>query len=352
MEAEMLPLFPDLPPSRPVFRSMDRVLFDDPFLAELVETPALLRLKCIGFLGAMDYVCFGNGSASHRRRHNRFDHSVGVAKLALLFAEIRELPLDEKRVLAAAGLLHDVGHGPLSHTLEPVFKREFDITHHHAGTNILYGQSAIGNLIPTIMKKYGVDLDEVNAMIEGVHDGPHAFLFSSPMNLDTIEGMTRCRSFFSASHTISPARKIVEEMALSNSFPTETLDTFWLLKNEIYNVFIHSSIGHVFDGLAQAYMAHEIDRFEPEDFLRTEGELRRREPSLFYLFSWFKKSSQRVRFRLPDAMFEYETSTPTRSFAIDTKVDLASSRDLSNRYRQTKTFRDISLSELLETEAV
>ena len=129
-EWERLPLFPHLPPCPSVLMNADEDLFADPFLTELLLSKPLQRLKDIGFLGALDYIKVSNGSDAHRRRHNRFDHSLGVAELALLYSDIRGLPRKETRVLAAAGLLHDIGHGPLSHTLEPIFKASFGANHH------------------------------------------------------------------------------------------------------------------------------------------------------------------------------------------------------------------------------
>lgn len=104
--------------------------FDDPFLARLAESVAVTRLKDIGFLGAIDYVRFGNEKQKDRQYFNRYEHSLGVAFLALNYSKAKDLSEYDSRVLASAGLLHDVGHGPLSHTLEPIFKKssEFLIT--------------------------------------------------------------------------------------------------------------------------------------------------------------------------------------------------------------------------------
>jgi hypothetical protein len=116
-------------------------VFDDPFLSALASCRAMLRMQNVGFLGAIDYLRHGNGPAPHRRRHTRYEHSVGVSTLAIIYGRVRELSQRERRVIAAAGLVHDIGHGPLSHTLEPVFREAFGIDHHTAGYNILKGNS-------------------------------------------------------------------------------------------------------------------------------------------------------------------------------------------------------------------
>jgi len=347
---EDLPLFPDLVPNEAVFRSERPDTFDDPFINELVSSGPIQRLKKIGFLGAIDYVVNGNGRETHRRRHNRYDHSIGVAQLAGHYAKIRELSLSETRLLMAAGLLHDVGHGPLSHTLEPVFKREFGVSHHQTGSQIIHGESPHEPEISNILAKYQVDLDEMNAYIECEHDGPHGYLFSSPINLDTIEGITRSRAFFTRSSTLIPALNIVAEIAKSDSLPTQTLDAFWQLKHEVYNVFIHHNLGLIFDGLAQAYMVSEIEKFKPTDFLWTEDKLRQKWPKLFHIFSWAQKSRLRLLYRVHDKLLDHELSVPKRSFFVDDTIELRNVDDLRLRYQQNKTMRSKVIRDLVETQ--
>lgn len=352
-EWETLPLFHDLPMFNPVYRSIDDYPFEDPFLMALNATTPIQRLKRIGFLGAIDYVRIGNGQQPHRRRHNRYDHSVGVTQLALRYSDIRELSTQERRVLAAAGLLHDIGHGPLSHTLEPIFKDSFGINHHKAGMDILRGHSPFGNEIPKVMSEFGIDLDEVASMIEGTHTGSNAYLFASPINLDTIEGITRSRSFVKRWDAGGDARHIVEEIALSNSLPTRILDNFWALKHEVYNLVIHNPWGLIFDGLAQAFMAHNIDSFKADDFMKTEEQLRHKQPVLFHIFAWAKVSKRRAYHRVsslvPD-LLEYELLAPQRSFEVDTSIQLDSVDALNKRYKQHKEHRMMTIGKLIQTE--
>ncbi len=158
--------------------------FLDSIVGALLSTPALRRLAGIRFLGAIDYVRHGSGRAGHRRRHNRLEHSIGVAWLADIYAREAELPHNRRQLLLAAALLHDVGHGPLSHTLEPVFEAEFGINHHVMTRRLITGDVPFGQEIPEHLAAAGVDLDEVLALIEGEHDGDIGFLFSGQINLD------------------------------------------------------------------------------------------------------------------------------------------------------------------------
>lgn len=352
-EWERLPLFPHLPPCPSVLMNADANFFADPFLTELALSKPLQRLRDIGFLGALDYIKVSNGSDAHRRRHNRFDHSLGVAELALLYADIRGLTRRETRVLAAAGLLHDIGHGPLSHTLEPIFKSSFGVSHHEAGLSIMYGETLLGREIPAIMAAYGIDLDEVLAMIEGKHEGEHSFLFSGPINLDTIEGISRSRMFAAKATRPFNPKRLVAMIAASDEWPAKAADDFWYLKDEVYNLIIHHPDGLLYDGLAQAYMSHGIDRFRPGWFQFTEERLRDREPTLFHIFAWARSSKRRAYRRiceLSPKIFEFEVKAPMRKFNVIEKVSVRGPMDLLARYTQSKSSRGVTIAQLVGSQ--
>jgi len=91
---------------------------DDPgdrLLLALIDTPELQRLRRIRQLGLA-------GLVFHGAEHSRFTHSLGAMHLARRILEaVRgqlELGPDERTAVLAAALLHDLGHGPLSHNGE------------------------------------------------------------------------------------------------------------------------------------------------------------------------------------------------------------------------------------------
>ena len=85
---------------------------------DLIDTAPFQRLRRVRQLGPA-FLTF------HGAESSRFTHSLGVlhlARLALGQLERRNPPLAEHRaVLYAAALLHDVGHGPLSHSGEEMY---------------------------------------------------------------------------------------------------------------------------------------------------------------------------------------------------------------------------------------
>lgn len=99
-------------------------------LRVVVDTPEVQRLRKVNQLGVADHVY---PSATH----TRFAHSIGVAHLGAetgrhLQKVQPELGVTDKDILclAIAGLCHDLGHGPFSHTFE-VFLRKWNVDWHH-----------------------------------------------------------------------------------------------------------------------------------------------------------------------------------------------------------------------------
>ncbi|AEH61674.1 metal dependent phosphohydrolase [Methanosalsum zhilinae DSM 4017] len=82
----------------------------------LCDTKRMQRLRRVRQLGTSNLVYPG-------ANHTRFEHSLGTMHLAgMLTNQIEEPGTDEKDELRAAALLHDIGHGPLSHVSEGIIK--------------------------------------------------------------------------------------------------------------------------------------------------------------------------------------------------------------------------------------
>ena len=109
---------------------------NEPILIELIQSPAVQRLKKVAQQGIPDPHYFG-------RNYSRFEHSVGVMLLLRrLGASIEE---------QAAGLLHDVSHLAFSHIADFMFgtvgKNNFQDTIHKRFIE--------KTSIPEILSKYG-----------------------------------------------------------------------------------------------------------------------------------------------------------------------------------------------------
>jgi len=114
---------------------------------ELIDTIAFQRLRRIKQLGAALLLFHGAESS-------RFTHSIGVfciaRKIYKRLIEIKPSFCENKFVLYGAALLHDLGHGPLSHTSETIFEHN----HEQWSQNLVTNYSPINS----ILKKYDKDL--------------------------------------------------------------------------------------------------------------------------------------------------------------------------------------------------
>ncbi len=85
---------------------------------DLIEHPYFQRLRRIRQLGLSSFVYPG-------AQHTRFQHVIGAMSLTVQAVDILrqkgvEITPEEADAVSAAVLLHDMGHGPFSHTLEEV----------------------------------------------------------------------------------------------------------------------------------------------------------------------------------------------------------------------------------------
>lgn len=319
-------------------------VFTDPVYQAVIGSDAFRRLLDIRFLGAIDYLVHPNGFPGHRR-HTRFHHSLAVGLLALSACRMLELDAAETRHVVVAALVHDLGHAPLSHSLEPVFKRWFGIAHHAAGERILRGAAPIGRTFPSVLAEHGIDVERILALVSGCDDSPAASLFASPINIDTIEAIARSYTYASG-RAVETAPVVVLKAALrcSDARSRVVLDQFWLLKDAVYQHIINGRAGLLADYLARNYMERHLDAFTADSYFQDERTLRRQHGSLFDLLTRARSPSALGEFFGNDVLDEL-IEVPSRRFFIDEgRSDPA---DLAGRYLQSKFLHRIQFGKLI-----
>ena len=99
--------------------SLNSSLPEEKMVMELIDSSPFQRLRRIKQLGPA-YLTF------HGAESSRFTHSLGVFHIARRainhLSQLDSSLKDYKFILYGAALLHDIGHGPLSHTSEEIFK--------------------------------------------------------------------------------------------------------------------------------------------------------------------------------------------------------------------------------------
>ena len=138
---------------------------------ELLATPEMNKLSHIKQLGLAHLVFPG-------AHHTRFEHSLGVSHVGGLMSESMGLSDTDKEVVQVAGMLHDVGHGPYSHTLEHILHSRGGKDHMTITEGIITGSYDVVDesesssfktrqTIPETLEKHGIDPKEISKLIRG-----------------------------------------------------------------------------------------------------------------------------------------------------------------------------------------
>jgi uncharacterized protein len=122
----------------------DKVIWD------LIGTKEFQRMRRIKQLGTT-FLTF------HGAEHSRFNHSLGVYEIVRriiddIFAGRAEWNDDDRLLTLCAALLHDLGHGPFSHSFEKVF----DFDHEDFTRKIILGETEVNK----VLMKVGFDFPE------------------------------------------------------------------------------------------------------------------------------------------------------------------------------------------------
>lgn len=167
---------------------------DDPveaLLTGLIETSAFQRLRRIRQLGPASLTF-------HGAETSRFTHSLGVMavarrafdRLAGLHEELRS----HRATVLCAALLHDIGHGPFSHTAEEVFGSH----HEHWTMAVVEKMSDVRGLLD----QFDLGLwQSVTQVYRHTHPVPCIWqLVSSQLDCDRIDYLMRDSYFTGASY--------------------------------------------------------------------------------------------------------------------------------------------------------
>ncbi|MCX7606584.1 MAG: HD domain-containing protein [Bacteroidia bacterium] len=142
--------------------------------------PIVQRLRRLSQLGLAQFIYPG-------ATHTRFAHALGVLHLAdeaLLSLQGKGISLSQEtwEAVLLAALLHDIGHGPFSHSLEGSL---LPISHEVVGTQLLQ----------LLAKDIG-DLSEVESLWKGTHSHPFLCeLIAGQVDVDRLDYLVR-DSFF------------------------------------------------------------------------------------------------------------------------------------------------------------
>lgn len=160
----------------------------------LLELPELQRLQWIRQLG-LSFLSYPGGV------HTRACHVIGVSHVAGMLAEALDLLPEQRWLVEAAGMLHDVGHTPFSHALESLLPED----HMELTGSLITGKARFSfpraGWIPEILRRYGLDPEEVADLVTGRH--PDAILqhvIHGPIDADQLDYLLRDSYFTGIAH--------------------------------------------------------------------------------------------------------------------------------------------------------
>ncbi|AYY65985.1 hypothetical protein CD034_01675 [Staphylococcus hominis subsp. hominis] len=176
----------------------------DQLIWDLIKTKEFQRLRRIKQLGTL-YLAF------HTAEHSRFGHSLGVYEIVRRMIDEslvgREAWNSKDRPLAlCAALLHDLGHGPFSHSFEKIFN-----TDHEAFTQeIITGNTEVNEVLSRVSETFP---QEVADVINKTHKNKLVIsMISSQIDADRMDYLQRDAYFTGVSYGTFDMERILRLM--------------------------------------------------------------------------------------------------------------------------------------------
>lgn len=176
----------------------------DQLIWDLIKTKEFQRLRRIKQLGTL-YLAF------HTAEHSRFGHSLGVYEIVRRMIDEsfvgREAWNNKNRPLAlCAALLHDLGHGPFSHSFEKIFN-----TDHEAFTQeIITGNTEVNEILSRVSVTFP---QEVADVINKTHKNKLVIsMISSQIDADRMDYLQRDAYFTGVSYGTFDMERILRLM--------------------------------------------------------------------------------------------------------------------------------------------
>jgi hypothetical protein len=186
---------------------------------DLIQTPEMQRLYGIKQLGPTYLVYPG-------ANHTRFEHSLGAYHVAKRMGNAIGLEEEDKKLLRLAALLHDVGHGPYSHTLEYIYKDLLGIDHREVSCDVVEGKYDIikekdrevleSKRIPEILENYGIHPKDVSRLINSFPRRKRYLgqMIHGGIDVDKIDYLLRDAHYTGAVHGVIDLSRLLEVLAI------------------------------------------------------------------------------------------------------------------------------------------
>ena len=227
----------------------------DQLIWDLIQTKEVQRLRRIKQLGGT-YMVF------HTAEHSRFSHSLGVYEMArkiirALMHRGTILSEEERLLVLSAALLHDLGHGPFSHSFESVF----GVRHELFTEKIIIGNTEVNRVLESYCKGFATKVRDV---INKSYPNPLIVsIISSQLDADRLDYLLRDAYFTGASYGEIDVDRILRTMRVVNNkivykvSGMHAIEDYLMSRYQMYwQVYLHST-GRSFDLVIQR-MLHRV----------------------------------------------------------------------------------------------
>ncbi len=189
------------------------------FFIELLETPEVQRLYNIKQLGFAHLVFPG-------AHHTRLEHSLGTYKIATQISEILKLEDTDKDIITCAAFLHDIGHGPFSHTLEFILREKFDVDHIDLTEKLITGEYEIfepdekkfihSPSVNQILDKTGIDRKAIVKIIRGKsYKKPYLNqILNSAIDVDQLDYLIRDAYYTGVAYGMIDIERLLQTLSI------------------------------------------------------------------------------------------------------------------------------------------
>lgn len=164
----------------------------EPIIQSLIACKEFQRLRWISQLGGVQ-IAFPNAT------HTRYAHSIGVYHiLNRVLSEVQGANLLSEEIkinIKIAGLLHDIGHGPFSHTFEKIInlnsRKKESFTHEDYTCAIINDSNSEINMI---LRQFNININDIIGIISKDYQHYPKFqiqLVSSQLDCDRLDYLLR-----------------------------------------------------------------------------------------------------------------------------------------------------------------
>ena len=254
------------------------------YFVDLLETPEIQRLYNIKQLGFAHLVFPG-------AHHTRLEHSLGVYKIANQISDILELDKYDKNILICAALLHDIGHGPFSHTLESILLEKFGVDHIDLTEKLILGEYDIfeseekkfiqSQSVNQIIEKEGLNKKELIHIIRGKRNEKSYLsqILNSTIDADQIDYLVRDAFYTGVAYGLIDIERLLQTLRIFENNLTinrkgvGVIENILMARGLMYSsVYFHKTVRIAELMLSKAI--EEISEFEPFEFFRmTDAEI-------------------------------------------------------------------------------